>query len=585
MDRNSGISPRSRLVHWFPILDWLPRYQRTWLRGDFIAALTVVALLVPEGMAYAVLAGLPPQTAFYVAPVALLIYAVLGTSRQQIVGVSSTVAVMSLATVSTVATPGSEEFIVLSAALALLVGTFSVLFGILKLGRVARFFSESVLTGFVTGLALIIAVRQMPKILGYEAEAEHFFVRIAELVVSLPGVHPTTVIVGAGTLALMVVLERFYHRIPAALVALGVSIGISQLLGLESAGVEVVGDIPSGLAPPVIPDVSLADLSLLAAGALGITLVVFAEALGPAGSFARRHGYRIDPDRELIGLGAANIGAGIFQGFSVGASLSRSAANDAAGARTQMSSVIAAVLVAVVALFFTPLFSALPEATLGVIVIMAISRMIKIRELQRLFAIRKADFLLGMVALCGLLLFDVLPGLLIAVVASFLVLIYRASQPRVSVLQGGIENDEETLVDRERVLESKPIHGVLIVRPDEGLYFANAGQIREQILSLINSEPDITAVVIDLELSSELDVPAADSLAELHETLQSRGVRMVLSRVHAEPRAMLKQHGLFDELGEASVYRRTLPAAMATLTASRSSVPSNDPGEGGLTMD
>jgi sulfate permease, SulP family len=562
MDRNPGISPRSRLAHWFPILDWLPRYQRTWLRGDFIAALTVVALLVPEGMAYAVLAGLPPETAFYVAPVALLVYAVLGTSRQQIVGVSSTVAVMSLATVSTVATPGSEEFIVLSAALALLVGVFSLLFGILKLGRVARFFSESVLTGFVTGLALIIAVRQMPKILGYDAEAEHFLARIVELAGSLPDVHTTTLIVGAGTLALMVFLERFYHRIPAALVALGVSIGISQFLGLESAGVEVVGDIPSGLAPPVLPAVSLTDLSLLAAGALGITLVVFAEALGPAGSFARRHGYRIDPDRELIGLGAANIGAGLFQGFSVGASLSRSAANDAAGARTQMSSVIAAVLVAVVALFFTPLFSALPEATLGVIVIVAISRMIKIRELQRLLAVRKADFLLAVFALGGLLLFDVLPGLLIAVVASFLVLIYRASEPRLSVLNVGNENSEETLVDRERVLESQPVPGVLIVRPDEGLYFANAGQIREQILLLSESEPDIAAVVIDLELSSELDVPAADSLAELYEALQSRGVRMVLARVHAEPRATLKQHGLLDELGETSVYRRTLHAAM-----------------------
>ena len=368
----------SFLVRHLPILRWLPQYQRAWLRTDLIAGLTIVALLVPEGMAYAQIAGVPPQAAFYAAPIGLLAFAIFGTSRQLVVAVSAVIATMSFATVSLIAVPNTPEFILLTAALAVLAGLISLLAGMLKLGRVAQFFSESVMVGFITGLALVIMVKQVPKILGIEGGAGNFWERLYEIIKHLPETHLLTLIVGVLCLILMIALEHYFEKIPAALVALVFGIAISAALGLEARGVEVVGTIPAGLAPPKWPAVGLQAWLLLLPGALGLALVGFAEAIGPVRSFAAAHKYEVDTNQELIGLGAANFGAGVFQGFPIGSSLSKSAANDRAGAHSQMSGIIAAGVTALVALFFTQWFYALPEATLGAIVIVAVSGMVKI---------------------------------------------------------------------------------------------------------------------------------------------------------------------------------------------------------------
>lgn len=545
-----------------PILGWLPGYRRAWLRGDVLAGLTVVALLVPEGMAYAQLAGMPPQAAFYAAPVGLVLYAVLGTSRQLVVAVSATVAVMSAATVGAVAEPATAEFYALTALLAILAGAVSVVFGVLRLGRLTQFFSESVLTGFVFGLALVIAIKQVPKIFGIEALGEGFFERLWEIVVQLPDTHLPTLLVGMATLIVMIVLERRYKRVPAALLALVFGILASTLLDLESRGVEVVGNIPAGLATPAIPDVVLSDLLVLLPGAFGIALVSFAEAVGPARTFARKHGYQIDPNKELIGLGGANLGAGLFQGFPIGSSLSKSAANEAAGAKTQMSALVAAAATVLVALFLTPLFQSLPEATLGAIVVVAISGMMRVKELRRLLHVRRGDFVFALVALLGVLVLDILPGLLCAVILSLAMLVYRDSRPALSVLGRAPGSDD--LADVAREPGGSGIAGLLVVRPNEELFFANADPVRAGILSLLDGdEPPVRTVVLDLELSDHVDVPSTDALTELYEELDQRGVTLVLSRVHAPVRELLDRSGLIQRIGEEHIYRRTITAVNA----------------------
>src|SRR5512139_1941176 len=335
---------RSSLSRFLPIAGWLPQYKRSWARSDVVAGLTIVALLVPEGMAYAQLAGVPPEAAFYAAPIGLLMFAIFGTSRQLVVAVSSAIATMSFATISLIAQPNTTEFIVLTAALAVLAGLICVLAGLLKLGRVAQFFSESVMVGFITGLAVLIIVKQLPKIFGVESGHGNVWERLYDFIIRLPEMHLPTLIVGLVCLALLIVLERFLPRIPAALVALVFGIALSALFGMEARGVEVVGDLPAGLTAPQWPAITLDKWLLLLPGAFGLALVCFAEAIGPSRAFAAAHKYEIDANQEWLGVGASNIGAGLFQGFPIGASLSKSAANDQAGAHSQMSGVIAAIV-------------------------------------------------------------------------------------------------------------------------------------------------------------------------------------------------------------------------------------------------
>jgi sulfate permease, SulP family len=554
------------LTHYLPILGWLPNYQRTWLRTDLIAGLTVVALLIPEGMAYAQIAGVPPQTAFYAAPIGLLAFAVFGTSRQLVVAVSAIIATMSFATVSLIAAPNTAEFILLTAALAVFAGLISILAGLLKLGRVAQFFSDSVMVGFITGLALIVMVKQVPKLLGIEGGQGNFWERTVEIIIHLPETHLATLVTGILCLILLITLEHYFHKIPAALVALVFGILISVVFGLEARGVEVVGAIPAGLAPPQWPAVGLQNWWLLFPGAVGLALVNFAEAIGPARNFAASHKYKMDANQELIGLGAANFGAGLFQGFPIGSSLSKSAANDRAGAHSQMSGIIAAAVTVVVALLFTQFFYALPEAALGAIVIVAVSGMVKVAKINHLYHVRRADFVLAVVALLAVLTFETLEALLIAVIVSLFALVWRASQPRLAVL-GRIPGRLE-FSDIRRNPENITLPGLLMVRPENGLFFANAAGFREAIITeLISSTEPIRAVLIDLGATTDLDVPSADMLAELGEELHSRDVRFMLMRVIAPVRLMLGAAGAMEKINPQDIFAGPVEAVVALLSS------------------
>ena len=554
------------LLRYLPILGWLPQYERVWLRTDLIAGLTIVALLIPEGMAYAQIAGVPPQTAFYAAPIGLLAFAIFGSSRQLVVAVSAIIATMSFATVSLIAVPNTPEFILLTAALAVLAGLISILAGLLKMGRVAQFFSESVMVGFISGLALVIIVKQLPKLLGIEGGDGNFWQRLYDVIIHLPETHLLTLIVGMVCLILLIALEHYFEKIPAAIVALVFGIAISVVFGLEGRGVEVVGEIPAGLAPPHWPAIGLQGWWLLLPGALGLALVGFAEAIGPVRSFAAAHKYKMDANQELIGLGAANFGAGVFQGFPIGSSLSKSAANDRAGAHSQMSGIIAAGVTVLVALFFTQWFYALPEPTLGAIVIVAVSGMVKVAKMRRLYHVRRADFVLAVVALLAVLTFETLEALLIAVIVSLFALVWRASQPRLAVL-GRVPNSLQ-FSDVRRHPENQTLPGLLIVRPENGLFFANAAGIREVILSEMQSSAEpVKAVLLDLGATTDLDVPSADMLAELHEDFYSRNVRFMLMRMIMPVRQMLELAGVMEKIRPEDVFVGPTEAVLDYLTS------------------
>jgi len=540
------------LARFLPIITWLPAYQRAWLPTDLIAGLTVVALLIPEGMAYAQLAGVPPQAAFYAAPIGLLLFAVFGTSRQLVVAVSSAIATMSFATVSLLAQPNTSEFIVLTAALAVLTGLICVVCGLLKLGRVAQFFSESVMVGFISGLGLLIIVKQLPKIFGIEGGHGNVWERLYDFVIHLPETHLTTLIVGLVCLALMILLERYLPRVPAALVALIVGIALSILFEVEGRGVEVVGDLPAGLTAPQWPAINLESWWLLLPGALGLALVCFAEAIGPSRAFAAAHKYEVDPNQEWIGVGASNIGAGLFQGFPIGASLSKSAANDQAGAHSQMSGVIAAVVTALVALFLTQVFYYLPEATLGVVVIVAVSHMVKVKEMRHLYRVRRGDFILALVALLGVMTIEILEGLLLAVIVSIFALAWHASKPKLAVL-GRVPNSID-FSDIRRHPENHTVPGLLVVRPENGLFFANAAGIREAIMGEVSaSAVPVKVVLLDLGSTSDLDVPGADMLIDLHKELRQRDVRLILCRTMTPVRQVLERADGKQEIGPQDV--------------------------------
>ena len=513
----------------------------------------MVALLIPEGMAYAQIAGVPPQTAFYAAPIGLLAFAIFGTSRQLVVAVSAIIATMSFATVSLIAAPDTPEFILLTAALAVLAGLISIICGLLKLGRVAQFFSESVMVGFLTGLALTVMIKQVPKLLGIEGGHGNFWERTIEIIKHLPETSLPTLVTGVLCLILLIVLEHYFHKIPAALVALVFGILISIIFGLEARGVEVVGEIPAGLARPQWPAVGIQNWWLLFPGALGLALVNFAEAVGPARNFAASHKYKMDANQELIGLGAANFGAGLFQGFPIGSSLSKSAANDRAGAHSQMSGIIAAGVTVIVALFFTQFFYALPEAALGAIVIVAVSGMVKVAKLKHLQQVRREDFILAVVALLAVLTFETLEALLIAVIVSLFALVWRASHPKLAVL--GRAPNSLQFSDVRRHPENTTIPGLLMVRPENGLFFANAAGIREAIIDKVTSSTEpVKAVLLDLGATTDLDVPSADMLGELGEELHSHNVRFMLMRMIMPVRQVLEHAGVMEKIKPEDVF-------------------------------
>ena len=535
-----------------PVFTSLRGYRAGWLRGDVIAGLTVWAVLVPEALAYASIAGVSPVVGLYAAPGALILYAAFGSSKHLVVGPMAATAALSAAAVGTVAAGNNGRFAALTATLAITTGILALAAGLARLGFLANFISEPVLKGFIVGLALTIIIGQVPKLLGIEKGSGDFFEQLWDVITRLGDSQWQTVIVGLLSLAVVLVLRRVAPIVPAPLVAVALGILAVYALNLQHHGVKIVGHIDSGLPSFGLPSVPAKDYLKLTGSAVGIMLVGFAEGLGAAKTYAARNGYQVSPNRELIGLGTANLAAGLSSGMVVNGSLSKTAVNGSAGARTQMSGLVVAVLTILTLLFLTGLFEDLPEATLGAVVIAALIELVDISALRALYRAytkrlgqiygpaARADFIAAVAAMLGVLIFDTLPGLFIGIAVSLLLLLYRVSRPHVAVL-GQVPGTSQW-ADVAQHPEDETIPGVAILRAESGLFFANADHVQVTINEAATAE-GIHAVVLDGETIPFVDVTAARMLDELTADLHRRGVRLVIARDVGQVRDVLAQSG------------------------------------------
>ena len=552
-------------------------FRPAWLRGDVIAGLTVWAVLIPESLAYAGIAGVPAVVGLYATVPALLLYALLGSSRHLIVAPMSATAALSAGVVGDFGADAGQ-YLALTTALALAVGLVAVVAGLFRLGFLASFISEPVLKGFIIGLALTIIIGQVPALLGVEKGDGNFFQKAWTVLGNVPDLDPLTTVVGVGSLVLLLALRRWLSAVPGSLVVALGGVLLVWVFGLDDHGLAIVGSIDSGLPSFGLPDISLDDFMDLLAVSVGVMLVGFAEGLGAAKTYAAKAGYDVDANRELLGLGAANLGSGLSGGMVVNGSLSKTAVNGGAGARSQVSGLTAAVLTVVTLLFLTGLFEKLPEASLAAIVIAAVIELVDFAALRRLWKAgagplvavagyaRRADFLAAVAALAGVLVFDTLPGLVIGIGISLILLIARTSRPNIAELVPADGSGSGVWVDRRRHPDRTPLPDVLVVRVEGPLMFTDADFVRDQVLELVAAQAaagaPVTAVVLDGETVPGIDVTAAAMLTQLNHELGQTGVRFGVARGIGQVRDVLSASG---ETDEPAIFP-TIDAAVAGLT-------------------
>jgi high affinity sulfate transporter 1 len=555
---SSGSREGGRLAANIPIVGWLPGW-RSFARRDALAALAVWAVLVPQGMAYATLAGVPPVYGLYAALGGLVVYAVLGTSRQLNVGPSSSIAVLSAATIAPLAAADSARFLVLSATLALMTGAILIAAGLARLGFVAEFLAKPVLAGYFVGLALVIAVSQLPKLLGVDAESVGFPRRLWNLAGDADAIHGATIAVGVGTLALILALRAIAPRVPGPLVAVALGVLVSRTLDLEDRGVAVVGEISSALPDIGLPGIGWTEVNRLLAGAVGVAILAYAESIAAARSFAEKHDYEVDPNRELVALGAANVGSGLLKGFPIDASLSRTAVADDAGQRSQLAGLLNALLVLTTILVLTPFFADLPQASLAAIVIAAVLPLMRTGELRRLRRLDELDFMLAVVCLLGVLLFGVLGGLGVAVIASLGALVYRSARPHTATLgrvhARGEEDEDFGFRDVSRHPEGETYPGLIIFRFDQEIFFANALFFRDRVRELVaEADPPARAILLDAAAITHVDTTGLDILRDVHEELSAGGVRLMIARMKGPVHDILERAALMDVIGRENFF-------------------------------
>ncbi|HTU84301.1 MAG TPA: SulP family inorganic anion transporter [Solirubrobacteraceae bacterium] len=551
-------------------------YRREWLRGDLVAGLTVWAVLVPEALAYASIAGVSPVVGLYAAPGALIFYAAFGSSRHLVTGPMSATAALSAAAVAQYATAGSGQFTMFTAALAISAGAVAIVAGLLRLGFLANFISEPVMKGFIVGLALTIIAGQLPELFGVEKGSGDFFQKIWDLITKLGDTHVLTLVVGLGSLAIVFGLRRFAPAVPGSLVAVLAGVIAVALLHLDKHGVEIVGHIDRGLPSLGVPHLSFQDYLRLAGSGIGVMLVGFAEGLGAAKTYAAQHHYEVDANRELVGVGAANVASGLSSGMVVNGSLSKTAVNGSAGANSQLSGLLVAALTILTLLLLTGLFEKLPEATLGAVVIAAVVELVDVPALRRLYRVYsrriaraygvagRPDFIGAIAALLGVTVFDTLPGLFIGIATSLIVLLYWSSRPRVAEL-GRVPGTDQW-ADVEKHPENEILPGVVVVRVDSGLYFANSDWVHTH-LRRAAARPGTKAIVLDGGTAPFLDVTSAEMLGQTADDLGRRGVRLLLARDIGEVRDVLRRTDVGTQL------QRTYPTVKDAVDAVQAGAP------------
>ena len=543
-------------------------YRREWLVKDIVAGVVLTTLLVPQGMAYAELAGLPAITGLYTSILCLLGYAVFGPSRILVLGPDSSLGPMIAATIAPLVVAGGDpdRAVALASVLALMTGAIMVLAAVAKLGFIADLLSKPTMIGYMNGLALTILIGQLPKLLGFSVDAEG---PIAELVETVKGIAngdvvPAAAVLGIAGVALILLLNRWLPAVPSVLVMVVLAIAASAVFDLADRGVDLVGTLPKGFPPLTIPDVKASDLGLLFAGALGIALVSLADTISTASSFAARTGQEIRGNQEMVGIGAANLAAGLFQGFPVSCSGSRTAVAERAGAKSQLTGVIGAGLIILMLVLVPGLFQDLPQPALAAVVITAALSLADLPGTARLWRQRRAEFMLSIAAFLGVALLGVLPGIAIAVALSILNVFRRTWWPYETVL--GRADGLPGYHDVRSYPRAAHLPGLVIVRFDAPLIFANATTFRDQIRKLARAEPRPRWILLAAEPLTDVDTTAADMLEDLDQDLNDHGTSLVFAELKDPVRRKIERYGL-DHSFEPGHFFPTIEAAVAAFQA------------------
>lgn len=535
-----------RLARFVPMLQWLPHYQRAWLTPDVVAGLSVWALLIPQGIAYAGTAGVPAEYGLYTALGALVGYAVFGTSGQVITGPSATVAAVSASVVALLATAGTQTWTSFTAALAVTAGLVYLLLGFARMGWIANFLSRAVLEGFIFGFGIGLTFDQLHKILGVpKVDGSYVQVLIGTLE-ELPETNPTTLAIGVAAIALLLAMRRFAPRLPRALIVVILGIIVSVAIDAPADGVAVVGTVPTGLPSLALPAFPIDEIPTLILGALAVIFVGYSESLAAASNQASKHGYEINPSQEMVAQGAATGLSGLLGGYVVDGSLSKTSVADLAGQKTQMGSLVAAAGIVLTLLILAPLFTDLPEAVLGAVIIDAAIGLIKVDVARRFARTSRRDFAAFLAAALGLLFIGVLAGVLIGVVLSLVLLIAAVSTPPVRRL--GFDRAHDVYVDADRYPTAETAPGIVVVEVSGALFFADARPFRDAVMPMA-TRPGVHCLVVDLGPSTFIDLDGADILTKVAEELGRRGVAVVLARVDDDRLDLLEQAGTVATIG------------------------------------
>jgi len=536
------------------------RYERSWLRYDVLAGVTVAAYLIPQVMAYAEVAGLPPVVGLWAIVGPLLVYAVLGSSRQLSIGPESTTALMTAVAVGSVAGGDPRRYAALAAVLALVVGVLCVLGWAGRLGFLADLLSKPVLVGYMAGIAAIMVGSQLGKLTGMDVDGDSFAAEIAFVAGHLDEVHGPTLVLAAAVLTLLLVGSRLLPRSPMPLVGMLLAAATVAVLDLESRGIAVVGEIPAGLPTPSVPSISAGDLGSLLLPAVGLAIVAYSDNVLTARTFAARNGYAIDANQELLALGAANVASGVMQGFPVSSSGSRTVIGDALGSRSQLYSLVSLAAVVLTVLFLRPVLAAFPSAALGAIVVYAAIRLVDVAEFRRIARFRRSELLIALTTTVAVLALDVLYGVLVAIGLSILDLLRRVARPHDGIL--GFAPGVAGMHDLDDYPDARPVEGLVVYRYDSPLFFANVEDFKRRALASVDIADTPTEwFLLNAEANVQVDITAIDALDELREELDHRGIAFAMARVKQDLQDDLRPSGFLDRVGEERVFM-TLPTAV-----------------------
>ncbi|MBA2691370.1 MAG: sulfate permease [Rubrobacter sp.] len=529
-----------------PAIGWLRTYKRSDLRGDIMSAFIITALLVPQGMAYALLAGLPARYGLYASTVPAIVYALFGTSRHMPVGPPALMALLTFTSVSALAEPGTEEYISLALLLALMVGVLQLLIGLLRMGFITNFISHPVLSGFIYASAIVIILSQIGNLLGISLPAGgHSTINtVVEVGRGIGDTNPITLAIGLASIAAMVVLGRASPRVPGPLLVVAASALVVYFFGLDERGVGIVGEVPEGLPAFSIPALDLEVAGTLVTSAIVVAFVGFVESISVAKAIAAKEKYKIDSSQELKALGLANTSAAFFSGFPVAGSFSRTAVQYESGGRTQLASIFTALLILATLLFLTPLFYYLPSASLAAVIIVVVVKLIEVREIRRAFRIRHADGYTMLLTFVLTLLLGVEEGILIGASFALLAFLRRTAYPHIAEL--GYVEEKDAFLGLESYPEGKTHPEALIVRVDARLYFANSPFLEEWLIKEVADRPDIKWIFIDCRGVNGIDVTAIEGLEDLMESYRGRGIETVFTHMKLPVRERLERAG-WDE--------------------------------------